>query len=108
MIIEPVLGEGGYVPAPETFLRHLRNICDQHGIMLILDEVQSGFGRTSKLCCFDHAGMKPDIIVMANGLGSGLPISAIASSDTVMNKWLPGTHGGTSEPTFAGVITWRI
>lgn len=95
IIIEPVLGEGGYVPAPAAFLRHLRTICDQHGIMLILDEVQSGFGRTGKLFCFEHADVMPDIIVMAKGLGSGLPISAIASSEAVMKKWSPGTHGGT-------------
>ena len=95
IIIEPVLGEGGYVPAPAAFLRHLRKVCDQHGIMLILDEVQSGFGRTGKIFCFEHAGIVPDIIVMAKGLASGLPISVVASSDTVMRKWPPGTHGGT-------------
>jgi len=95
IIIEPVLGEGGYVPAPATFLHHLRAICDEHGILLIMDEVQSGFGRTGKLFCFEHANVKPDIIVMAKGLGSGLPISAIASTEEIMNKWTPGTHGGT-------------
>lgn len=95
IIIEPVLGEGGYVPAPASFLRHLRKVCDQHGIMLILDEVQSGFGRTGKMFCFQHAAVTPDIIVMAKGLGSGLPISAVASRETVMNKWSPGIHGGT-------------
>lgn len=95
IIIEPVLGEGGYVPAPASFLRHLRKVCDEHGILLILDEVQSGFGRTGKMFCFQHAAVTPDIIVMAKGLGSGLPISAVASSDTVMKKWSPGTHGGT-------------
>ncbi len=95
IIIEPVLGEGGYVPAPASFLHHLRAVCDQHGILLIIDEVQSGFGRTGKLFCFEHAEVKPDIIVMAKGLGSGLPISAIASSESIMDKWTPGTHGGT-------------
>ncbi|MDG2450305.1 MAG: aminotransferase class III-fold pyridoxal phosphate-dependent enzyme [Saprospiraceae bacterium] len=95
IIIEPVLGEGGYIPAPSAFLHHLRDVCDQHGILLIIDEVQSGFGRTGKLLCFEHAGVKPDIIVMAKGLGSGLPISAIASSNEIMEKWKPGTHGGT-------------
>ena len=63
--------------------------------MLILDEVQSGFGRTGKLFCFEHAEVQPDIIVMAKGLGSGLPISAIASTEYLMNQWTPGTHGGT-------------
>lgn len=95
IIIEPVLGEGGYVPAPPEFLHHLSEVCDAHGILLIMDEVQSGFGRTGKLFCFEHAGVKPDVIVIAKGLGSGLPISAIASSAEIMDKWTPGTHGGT-------------
>lgn len=95
ILIEPVLGEGGYVPVPDAFLHHLRAVCDEHGILLILDEVQSGFGRTGKLFCFEHSGVRPDIIVMAKGLGSGLPISAIASSSAIMDKWSPGTHGGT-------------
>jgi 4-aminobutyrate aminotransferase len=95
IIIEPVLGEGGYVPAPAGFLLHLREICDEHGILLILDEIQSGFGRTGKLFCFEHSGVKPDVLVMAKGLGSGLPISAIASSREIMDKWTAGTHGGT-------------
>ena len=95
IIIEPVLGEGGYVPAPPSFLHHLRKVCDEYGILLIMDEVQSGFGRTGKMFCFEHADVKPDIIIMAKGLGSGLPISAIGSTQALMNKWTPGTHGGT-------------
>ncbi|MFV0336658.1 MAG: aspartate aminotransferase family protein [Chthoniobacterales bacterium] len=95
IIIEPVIGEGGYVPAPAKFLHHLREVCNEHGILLILDEVQSGFGRTGKFFCFEHAEVKPDIIVMAKGLGSGFPISAIASTSELMDKWPPGTHGGT-------------
>jgi 4-aminobutyrate aminotransferase len=95
IIIEPVLGEGGYVPAPAKFLHALREVCDKHGIILILDEVQTGFGRTGKMFCFEHAGVRPDIIVMAKGLGSGLPISAIASTSVIMDKWKPGSHGGT-------------
>lgn len=95
IVIEPVLGEGGYVPAPSGYLQELRKICDQHGIYLIVDEVQSGFGRTGKYFAFEHAGIEPDIIVMAKGLGSGLPISAIASRSEIMDKWIPGTHGGT-------------
>lgn len=95
IIIEPILGEGGYIPAPERFLHELRKICDQHGILLVMDEVQSGLGRTGKLFCFEHANLKPDIIVMAKGLGSGLPISCVASSKELMDKWTPGTHGGT-------------
>ncbi len=95
IIIEPVLGEGGYVPAPASFLKHLREVCDEHGILLVMDEVQSGFGRTGTFFCYEQSNIKPDIIVMAKGLGSGLPISAVASSKEIMEKWMPGTHGGT-------------
>lgn len=95
IIIEPVLGEGGYVPAPASFLKHLREVCDRHGILLVMDEVQSGFGRTGSFFCYEQSGINPDIIVMAKGLGSGLPISAVASSKEIMEKWMPGTHGGT-------------
>lgn len=95
IFIEPVLGEGGYVPVPERFLQALRQICDEHGILLILDEVQSGFGRTGKFFAFEHAEIIPDVIVMAKGLGSGMPISAIASRQELMEKWKTGTHGGT-------------
>lgn len=95
IIIEPVLGEGGYVPAPVSFLRALREICTQHGIMFVADEVQTGFGRTGKLFCYEHAGIVPDIIIMAKGLGSGLPVSGIAASNALMSKWMTGSHGGT-------------
>jgi len=95
VIIEPVLGEGGYVPAPPAFLQELREICDEFDILLIADEVQSGFGRTGKFFGFEHAGIVPDIIVMAKGLGSGLPISGIAASRDLMERWKPGSHGGT-------------
>ena len=95
IIIEPVMGEGGYVPIPKAYLQHLREVCDEHGIMLIMDEIQSGFGRTGKMFCYEHSNVLPDILIMAKGLGSGLPISAIASSKEIMDKWTPGTHGGT-------------
>ena len=95
IIIEPVLGEGGYVPAPDGYLQEIRKVCDEHGILLIVDEIQSGFGRTGKLFAYEHAGIEPDIIIMAKGLGSGLPISAIASRAELMDRWEPGTHGGT-------------
>jgi len=95
IIIEPLIGEGGYVPAPAKFLQHLREVCDAHGVLLIIDEVQSGFGRTGKFFCFEHSDIKPDIIVMAKGLGSGFPVSAIGSTAEIMEKWTPGTHGGT-------------
>jgi 4-aminobutyrate aminotransferase len=95
VIIEPVLGEGGYGPAPPGFLQELRAVCDEFDILLIADEVQSGFGRTGKLFGFEHAAIEPDIIVMAKGLGSGLPISGIAASRELMERWKPGSHGGT-------------
>ncbi len=95
IIIEPVLGEGGYVPAPDAFLRELRSVCDAHGILLIADEVQSGFGRTGKFFAVEHPGVEPDILVMAKGLGSGMPISAIGARAELMAHWKPGTHGGT-------------
>ena len=95
IIIEPVLGEGGYVPVPDGFMQELRKICTEHEILLIVDEVQSGFGRTGKFFGYEHASIVPDIIVMAKGLGSGLPISAIGASKGLMGKWEPGTHGGT-------------
>jgi len=95
MIIEPVLGEGGYVPAPPQFLQGLRRICDEHGILLIIDEVQSGFGRTGKFFAHEYAGIQADIMVMAKGMASGFPISGIASTREIMSKWQVGTHGGT-------------
>ncbi|HRW48598.1 MAG: aminotransferase class III-fold pyridoxal phosphate-dependent enzyme [Caldilinea sp.] len=95
IIIEPVLGEGGYVPAPAGYLQALRALCDEHGILLIADEVQTGFGRTGKFFAMDHAGVVPDILVMAKGLGSGMPISAIGARAELMAHWKAGTHGGT-------------
>ena len=95
VIIEPLQGEGGYIPAPAEFLRGLRERCDRHGILLIIDEVQSGFGRTGKMFCFEHSAVQPDILIMAKGMGSGLPISAIGAPEAIMNQWEPGSHGGT-------------
>jgi 4-aminobutyrate aminotransferase len=95
MLVEPVIGEGGYVPAPDDFLRGLREICDQYGILLIVDEVQTGFGRTGRLFGFEHAGVRPDIIVLAKGLASGFPLSGIVAPQSLMSKWKPGSHGGT-------------
>jgi 4-aminobutyrate aminotransferase len=95
IIIEPELGEGGYIPAPARFLRELRQICSHYGILFIADEVQTGFGRTGKFWGFEHADIVPDIIVMAKGLGSGMPISAVASSRELMSHWGVGSHGGT-------------
>lgn len=95
IVIEPILGEGGYVPAPAAFIQALRHICTEHGILLVLDEVQSGFGRTGKFFCLEHMGVEPDILIMAKGLGSGMPISGIGAKAEIMAHWKPGTHGGT-------------
>jgi 4-aminobutyrate aminotransferase len=95
ILIEPVLGEGGYVVPPAGFLKGLRSICDQHGILLICDEIQSGFGRTGKWFAYEHFNVEADIIVVAKGLASGLPLSGVISSLELMNKWEPGSHGGT-------------
>ncbi|MBI3361678.1 MAG: aminotransferase class III-fold pyridoxal phosphate-dependent enzyme [Chloroflexi bacterium] len=95
ILIEPVLGEGGYVVPPAQFLHELRDLCDYYGIMLIADEVQSGFGRTGKWFAVEHFDMVPDIMVMAKGIASGLPLSALATRKEIMSKWTPGSHGGT-------------
>lgn len=95
IIIEPVLGEGGYVVPPAGFLKAVREICDEHGIMMIADEVQSGFCRTGKFFAVQHEDVLPDIMTMAKGLGSGIPISGIAYKRKLQEKWVPGTHGGT-------------
>ena len=95
VIIEPVLGEGGYCPAPRRFLEGISEICSEHGIMFIADEVQSGFARTGTMFAIEAAGVTPDILVMAKGIGSGFPISAIGASAEVMSRWTTGSHGGT-------------
>lgn len=95
VVIEPVLGEGGYVPAPNSFMHQLRALCDEHGILLVADEVQTGFGRTGKWLALEHSGVTPDILIMAKGIASGMPLSGIAASRELMAKWTPGSHGGT-------------
>jgi 4-aminobutyrate aminotransferase len=95
VVIEPVLGEGGYVPAPGSFLRGLAELCADHGILFVADEVQTGFGRTGKMFAVEHHGVRPDVIVLAKGLGSGFPISAIGASAELMARWPRGSHGGT-------------
>jgi 4-aminobutyrate aminotransferase len=95
IIVEPILGEGGYIPASLDFLKGLRKICDEHGILLIFDEVQSGFGRTGKMFAFEHYGVTPDILVMAKGIANGFPLSGIVSREELQKKWKPGSHGGT-------------
>ena len=95
ILIESVLGEGGYVVPPASFMRGLRQICDEHGILLIFDEVQSGFGRTGRWFALEHYGVVPDIITAAKGIASGLPLSGVFSRLELMKKWDVGSHGGT-------------
>jgi 4-aminobutyrate aminotransferase len=95
MVIEPVIGEGGYIVPPQSFLQGLRRICDEHGILLVIDEVQTGFGRTGTLFAFEQFGITPDILIMAKGLASGLPLSGIVARREIMGRWRPGSHGGT-------------
>ncbi len=94
IVVEAVQGEGGYVPAPKSFMQGLRRICDQHGILLIVDEVQSGMGRTGKMFACDHYDVKADIVTIAKGIGSGLPIGACVARADLMT-WKPGAHAST-------------
>ena len=95
IFIEPVLGEGGYVPPPPGYLAKVREICDKNNILLVADEVQSGFGRTGKMFAVEHWGIKPDILIMAKGIANGLPLSAIVSRKELMDMQKPGSMGGT-------------
>ena len=95
MIIEPVRGEGGYNPAPVAFLQGLRARCDAHGILLIADEVQTGFARTGMMWAFEHAEITPDVVVMAKAIANGLPLSAIATSRALQERWGKSAHGST-------------
>lgn len=95
MLVEPILGEGGYVVPPQSFLEGVQDICREFGILLILDEIQTGFGRTGRFFALEHWGLQPDILVMAKGLASGFPLSAIASTAKLMSSWPAGSHGGT-------------
>lgn len=94
-IVEPVLGEGGYIPTPARFLAGLRERADAHGILLIIDEVQSGAGRTGRFWALEHSGVRADILVTAKGIASGFPISAMVASGALMAKGAPGSQGGT-------------
>ena len=94
IVVEAVQGEGGYVPAPREFLHGLRRICDEHGILLIVDEVQSGFGRTGKMFACEHYDLKPDIVTLAKGIASGLPMGACVARAELMD-WKPGAHAST-------------
>ncbi|MDA8106041.1 MAG: aspartate aminotransferase family protein [Nitrospiraceae bacterium] len=95
IVIEPVLGEGGYVVPPKEFLKKLRELCNRWNILLILDEVQAGMGRTGRWFASEHFGVVPDIMTVAKGIASGMPLSAIASTKEIMEKWPKGAHGTT-------------
>jgi 4-aminobutyrate aminotransferase/(S)-3-amino-2-methylpropionate transaminase len=95
IIVEPVQGEGGFYPAPNEFLQALREICDQHGIVMIADEIQSGFARTGKFFASEYAGIEPDLMTLAKGIAGGFPLSAVVGKADIMNAPLPGGLGGT-------------
>jgi len=95
ILVEPIQGEGGYLVPPPGFLAGLRELCDAHGILLIFDEVQSGIGRTGRMFACEHDGVAPDIMTLAKGLGSGLPIGAVVAKRRLMQQWQRGAHGNT-------------
>ncbi len=95
VLVEPIQGEGGYIVPPEGFLRGLRELCDRHGILLIFDEVQAGIGRSGRMFASQHWGVTPDIMTLAKGLGSGMPIGLTVARRRYMERWKPGAHGNT-------------
>lgn len=95
ILMEPVQGEGGYVVPPCEWVRYVRDICDKYGIMLIFDEVQTGFGRTGNMFAWQTHGVKPDIMSCAKGIANGLPLSAVVGRAEIMDRWTAGAHGGT-------------
>ncbi len=111
IFVEPIQGEGGYVVAPTNFMRELRRICDRHGILLVADEVQSGAGRTGKWWAIEHTGVEPDIVTMAKGIASGMPLGVCMARASVMD-WVPGSHastfGGNPISLAAAVATMNV
>jgi 4-aminobutyrate aminotransferase len=95
ILMESVAGEGGYLFPTKRWVEMVRALCDKHGIMLIMDEIQTGMGRTGKMWGFEHYDVTPDIITVAKGIASGMPVSAVVSDKAIMDKWAPGAHGGT-------------
>jgi len=94
-LLEPMQGEGGVIPADQSFLQGIRKLCDQHGILLIMDEVQTGLGRTGRWFGFQHTGITPDIVTTAKALGNGVPIGAVWATEEVADAFKPGDHGST-------------
>jgi 4-aminobutyrate aminotransferase/(S)-3-amino-2-methylpropionate transaminase len=95
IIVEPVQGEGGFYPAPNEFMQALRALCDEHGIVLIADEIQTGFGRTGKFFASEYAGIEPDLVTVAKGVAGGFPLAAVVGKSEIMDAPLPGGLGGT-------------
>jgi 4-aminobutyrate aminotransferase/(S)-3-amino-2-methylpropionate transaminase len=95
IIVEPVLGEGGFYVAPPEFLQALRRICDQHGIVLVIDEIQTGFARTGRMFAIEHSGVEPDLMTMAKSLAGGFPLAAVVGKAPIMDAPAPGGLGGT-------------
>jgi len=95
IIVEPVQGEGGFYPAPAEFMQALRKLCDEHGIVLIADEIQTGFARTGKFFCSEYAGIEPDLMTVAKGMAGGFPLAAVVGKAEIMDAPLPGGLGGT-------------
>jgi 4-aminobutyrate aminotransferase len=112
VVIEPVLGEGGFVPAPLDFLRRLRELTERHGILLIADEIQTGFGRTGKFFAIEHSGVKPDLVTVAKSLAAGFPLSGVVGRADVMDApdpgGLGGTYGGNPVACAAGVAVMDV
>jgi 4-aminobutyrate aminotransferase len=111
-IVEPIQGEGGFIIPPVDFLRRLRQLADQHGILLIFDEIQTGFGRTGQMFAAQTFGVTPDIMAIAKAIASGFPLSAVVASRNLMKKWKPGAHsttfGGNPVACAAGVATLEV
>jgi 4-aminobutyrate aminotransferase len=112
ILIETIAGEGGYLVPTPRFMQKLRELCDKHGILLILDEIQTGVGRTGKMWGFEHFDVVPDIVTVAKGIASGMPVSAVVANRALMEKWAPGAHGGTyggnAVGTAAAYATLRV
>ncbi|KDQ57466.1 hypothetical protein JAAARDRAFT_35178 [Jaapia argillacea MUCL 33604] len=112
IIIETVIGEGGYIPAPPSFLKGLRDVCDKNGILLIIDEVQSGFGRTGKYFAIEYSGVRPDIMTVAKGLANGFPLSGVIArrelTDTLKAGSMGGTYAGNAVACAAGVACAEV
>jgi 4-aminobutyrate aminotransferase/(S)-3-amino-2-methylpropionate transaminase len=104
IIIEPVQGEGGFYPVPDGFLQELRELCDTHGILLIVDEIQTGFARTGRMFATEYSDVQPDIMTLAKGIAGGFPISAVVGKEAVMNAPDPGGLGGTFAASPLGCV----